>query len=171
MDFGDSVRTVFEQIQRHPALLDQLTLSKIYSFILHTARLRNDILLAQPSSIPLSSAPEFLPRAIQGFLSDLLGLSNGLVLACWSVFKNLIWRDDFVSQLQQNVEDGFRLYGINRGLSEYAAGFVNAMRANLSLLSLQYLISSQYALCYTGLLQSNPFEESAATGGCSVYSA
>ena len=113
----DRLDTIFSRLRLYPYLLACLTLSNIHQFIVHAALLKRDIYLAQPSAVSPMLAPEFLPYTIQLFLSQLVGVPAELVPTCWSIFKDLIWDDRYVAQLRTDTEDGFRLWGMDKGLS------------------------------------------------------
>ncbi|GJE98851.1 hypothetical protein PsYK624_150880, partial [Phanerochaete sordida] len=51
------------------------------------------------------------------FLSQLLNLDRSLVPECWNIFKDLVWCDEYVQDLLQNPENGFRSFGIALGLA------------------------------------------------------
>ncbi|KIJ90694.1 hypothetical protein K443DRAFT_62243, partial [Laccaria amethystina LaAM-08-1] len=64
---------------------------KLSCLIQYASRLKNEILLAQPSSHLPNVVPQFLPVSIIKFLASSCILSEREVEECWKVVKELVW--------------------------------------------------------------------------------
>ena len=76
----DSISYLLDVLSTSPELAAQLSLTQINHFITHCAHVKNDIIITQPSNVPLDIPPEFIPSSLIEFLSDLLGLEDDLVV-------------------------------------------------------------------------------------------
>ena len=65
-------------------------LEKLLSFIHYASRLKNEILLAQPSTQNTQKAPLDLPDAIEIFLAAVCNMVLEDVADCWGVVWDLI---------------------------------------------------------------------------------
>ena len=119
----DSLGDILNRFVQTPLLLEKLTLAKVHTFIIHAARLKNDIQLAQPSSVSHTDIPAFLPASVQAFLSELTDIPILLVPHCWTVLKDLVWNAQYVSALTEGVEAGFMRHGISKGLGAFSVVF------------------------------------------------
>ena len=115
----NSLSTILQRLNQHPALLEHLTLSNLHSFIVHAARAKHDIILAQPSTQPVHIPPQFLPTSIQHFLSNITGIPVIFVPTCWLVVCDLVWSDDYISKTQSNPHQVFAKHGLEKGLSAW----------------------------------------------------
>ena len=113
----DSLSHLLDALSATPELAARLTLAQLYRFVVCCARVKNEICIAQPADVRLDIPPEFLPPSLLEFLAALLEFEVVLVIQCWSVFKTLIWNDDYVAMLQQDPRKEFYEYGIERGYS------------------------------------------------------
>jgi hypothetical protein len=75
--------------QKYP----QLSFGQVQQFISLSSKLKDDILLAQPSSIPAFDPPEILPPTIVTFLQESCNISAACVDTCWNTLKSAIWND------------------------------------------------------------------------------
>jgi hypothetical protein len=114
--------------QEHP----DLSLNTIQKFISLVSRLKNNILLAQPSSILNESDPaDVLPPTIVTFLQTSCSISEDCVTSCWQVLKSTIWlnmktEEDSLS----TIFDDFAKHGHSRGLCAsflYINGVINLL--------------------------------------------
>ncbi len=82
-----------------------LTLGKLYRFITYAVSLKDDILLAQPSSHPPQIAPDHLPPSIQSFLASACEFTNPFTDLCWYTLKETIWHGggEFTQQENENI--------------------------------------------------------------------
>jgi hypothetical protein len=81
--------------EQHP----ELSFSQVQQFISLASRLKDDILLAQPSSVLAFDPPDVLPPTVSTFLQNSCGISMACVEACWDTLKPTIWHDT------QSLED------------------------------------------------------------------
>ena len=95
----DSLCELFVKLQPYPNLRAQLSLSQIWRFITHAALLKKDIILTQSARHDPMQPPQFLPPAIEEYLSKLLNLDSRLVEDCWTVLRDLVWNDDYIQDL------------------------------------------------------------------------
>lgn len=95
-----------------------LTLGKLYRFITYAVSLKDDILLAQPSSHPPQIAPDHLPPSIQSFLASACEFTNPFTDLCWYTLKETIWHGggEFTQQENDNI---FMQLGQPIGISTY----------------------------------------------------
>jgi hypothetical protein len=96
----------------HPGTLN---LSKLIKFVLYSASLKRDILLAQPAHHSPSHPPDFLPLSIVVFLSKACEIKEEVVRLCWDAVKQSVWdqEDDIAPQKERD----FREHGYRHGLS------------------------------------------------------
>ncbi|KAF8219141.1 hypothetical protein L208DRAFT_1342983 [Tricholoma matsutake] len=87
--------------EQHP----ELSVSQVQQFISLASRLKDNILLAQPSSVLAFDPPDVLPPTVSTFLQNRCGISMACVEACWDTLKTTIWHHD-----AQSLEDIFRFY-------------------------------------------------------------
>lgn len=100
-------------MQRYPGIM----LSQITHFIGLARKLKNDIILPQPPTVPEMQPPDILPPSIKIFLQSSCGLSEEGVGMCWDLLKGMIWegRDSLDSD---RILDGlFWAHGNHLGLS------------------------------------------------------
>jgi hypothetical protein len=64
-----------QQVQAHP-VLEQLSLNQIFAFLQLCSLLKNDIQLAQPPAVPITSAPHILPPSVANFVAESIGIPN-----------------------------------------------------------------------------------------------
>ncbi|KAF8219074.1 hypothetical protein L208DRAFT_1155257, partial [Tricholoma matsutake] len=70
-----------------------LSLGKIQQFVQLASKLKDDILLAQPSSILAFDPPANLPPTVTIFLQNSCKISQACVEDCWEVLSSTIWHD------------------------------------------------------------------------------
>jgi hypothetical protein len=78
---------LFPLIQRYPDLM----LSQISHFIGLARKLKNDIILTQPPTVPEMQPADILPPSIKIFLQSSCELSKDGVEMCWDLLKGMIW--------------------------------------------------------------------------------
>lgn len=108
----DSLSSILNRFVTTKVLFERLTLAKVHSFIVHAARLRNDILLTQPAAVSLDDIPAFLPTSIQAFLCELIDIPIELVPDCWTALKDLVWDARYVNALVESIDVGFMRHGL-----------------------------------------------------------
>ena len=97
-------------------VLNCLTIDKLTLFVDLTSKLKNDIILSQPPTVPVFEPPEFLPPSIRCFLGNSCGLTQTYVDDCWSVLKGVVWHRPAL--LEDSSEVAFGQHGLKQGLSE-----------------------------------------------------
>lgn len=113
----DSIEAIAHRLQNYPLLAQGLSLTNLHQFIVFAARLKPDIILAQPSSYVPEVPPEYLPTSIRQALSDLTGLDVSFIPACWTFVKDLAWNDAYNADLQLNTQRAFLQRGVAHGFS------------------------------------------------------
>jgi hypothetical protein len=103
-------------VQAHPILKD-LSLNQTFSFLRLCSNLKNDILLVQPLSVPITSAPSILPASIADFLAESIGIPKEYMMDCWSIFKDEAWSMSPSVEMIAVDEQMFRSNGWKRGIS------------------------------------------------------
>jgi len=98
--------------QHGPAQLKQFL-----SFIHYASRLKNEILLAQPSTQDTQTAPLDLPDGIEIFLAAVCDMLLQDVIDLWGVVRNLIWEMEVLDD--KAVSRSFWQHGIDMGLREF----------------------------------------------------
>ncbi|KAF8230776.1 hypothetical protein L208DRAFT_1280372, partial [Tricholoma matsutake] len=73
--------------QKHPELL----LQQILWFITLASKIKNDIILVQPTHVPSSDPPNILPPSITLFLGNSCGISETCVTSCWEALRSTVW--------------------------------------------------------------------------------
>jgi hypothetical protein len=92
----------------------QLSFGQVQQFISLASKLKDDILLVQPPSIPAIHPPELLPPTIATFLQDSCNISADCVGTCWSTLKSTIWND--TNSVEDHTKHQFAAQGHSRGL-------------------------------------------------------
>ncbi|KAF7314618.1 hypothetical protein MKEN_00935500 [Mycena kentingensis (nom. inval.)] len=78
--------------------------------------LQADIILVQPSAIPVNVAPPILPPSIILFLQDAFGIASDAVEALWDVIRDEVWVSP-MPKLSEEERELFRKHGWDRGLT------------------------------------------------------
>lgn len=99
--------------ERYP----ELSLGQIQQFISLATKLKDDILLAQPSSVLALDPPDVLPPTVLLFLQNSCNISLACVETCWDVLKTTIWHD--VHGLEDSVIHDFAVHGHSLGLCAF----------------------------------------------------
>ncbi|KAF8231666.1 hypothetical protein L208DRAFT_1162769, partial [Tricholoma matsutake] len=68
-----------------------LSFGQVQQFIALASKLKDDILLSQPSFVLMFDPPKFLPSTITTFLQKSCGISLACVEVCWEALKSTIW--------------------------------------------------------------------------------
>ena len=92
-------------------------LEQLLSFIHYASRLKNEILLAQPPTQDIQTAPLDLPDGIEYFLAAVCNMFLQDVIDCWGVVRNLVW--DMKILDDNAVSRSFWQHGIVSGLREF----------------------------------------------------
>ena len=104
------LRDVVNLSQEYP----QLSFHQVHQFILLASKLKDDILLAQPSSILAFDPPDIIPPTINTFLQHACKLSVDCVDTCWKTLKYTIWDD--ANSLEDSTIHDFAAHGYSLGL-------------------------------------------------------
>jgi hypothetical protein len=78
-----------------------ITLEQLIKFVAYSSRLKDNILLVQPSSYPASQTPILSPT-IQLFLSDACSIPLDAVPHFWAALANMSWN----TKLKLSSKDG-----------------------------------------------------------------
>lgn len=92
----------------------QLSFNQVHQFILLASKLKDDILLAQPSSILALDPPDIIPPTITTFLRHACKISADCVDTCWKTLKYTIWDD--ANSLEDSTIHDFAAQGYSLGL-------------------------------------------------------
>ena len=74
-----------------PSQYSELSLEQLIKFIMLASKLKHNIILVQPTSIPASHPPNILPPLITPFLQNSCGISETCVTSWWDTLKSIIW--------------------------------------------------------------------------------
>jgi len=96
--------------QRYP----ELSLGKIQQFVLLASKLKDDILLAQLSSILAFEPPVILPPTVTIFLQNSCEISQACVEDCWDILSSTIWHD--MHNFEDSIIADFAAHGHSLGL-------------------------------------------------------
>jgi hypothetical protein len=91
-----------------------LSLGKFQQFVVLAAKLKDDILLSQPTSVLVFDPPMILPPTVTTFLQNSCEISEPCVKACWEVLKSTIWHD--AKNLEDSITADFAAHGHSLGL-------------------------------------------------------
>jgi len=89
-------------------------LGHLLSFIHYASRLKNQNLLAQPSTQDAQTPPLDHPDGIEIFLAAVCDMLVQDVIECWGVVRNLVW--DMKILDDKAVSSSFWKHGIDSGL-------------------------------------------------------
>jgi hypothetical protein len=92
----------------------QLSFSQVQQFVLLASKLKDDIILAQPSSILVFDPPEILPPTIATFLQHCCDISADCVDSCWHTLKSTVWHN--TNSLEDSTIHDFAVHGHSLGL-------------------------------------------------------
>jgi hypothetical protein len=95
---------------------------KLSCLIQYASRLKNEILLAQPSSHLPNVIPQFLPVSIIKFLASSCILSEQEVEECWKVVKELVWSAYILDD--KALSAAFKGHGTDKGFSSLAVALI-----------------------------------------------
>jgi hypothetical protein len=96
--------------QQHP----ELSFGQVQQFICLASRLKDDILLAQPSSVLALNPPDVLPPTISAFLKNSCHISAACVEDSWDTLKTTIWND--AQRLDDSLINDFAAHGHSLGI-------------------------------------------------------
>jgi len=96
-------------------------LKQLLSFVHYASTLKNEILLAQPSTQNTQTAPLDLPDGIEIFLAAVCNMVPEDVADCWGVVRDLIWDMEILDD--EAVSRTFEQHGIDSGLREFERTF------------------------------------------------
>ncbi|KAG1846163.1 hypothetical protein C8R48DRAFT_543144, partial [Suillus tomentosus] len=102
----------------HPELQD-LSYIAITRFLRCASMLKDDILLPQPHSIPVTTAPDVLPPGITDFFSRSFDISCDAVDVLWDAVKHIAWTLPADGEEHEVIETMFQHHGQDQGISAY----------------------------------------------------
>ena len=91
-----------------------LTINQVFRFISLAIKLKDDIILVQPSSVSVSEPPEILPPTTMVFLQRSCEMMEEYVIDCWNILKLIIWYE--AGQFDGDYEDYFIRNGHSLGI-------------------------------------------------------
>ena len=107
-----------------------VTLERLTSFVTLVSQLKNEILLAQPSTHPVLASPAFLPPSVVRFLSQACGIDEVAVAHSWDILRDLIWMDASPLHGSGGVEAIFQKHGHALGFRESPSFFSHLDRTS-----------------------------------------
>lgn len=105
-------------LSHHPELQD-LSYITITRFLRCATMLKDDILLPQPHSSPVTTVPDVLPPGITTFFSRSFDISCDAVDALWDAVKHIAWTLPADSEEREIIEMMFQHHGQDLGISAY----------------------------------------------------
>ncbi|KAJ7190144.1 hypothetical protein GGX14DRAFT_580107 [Mycena pura] len=82
---------IFKFLSQVPGLKESVGMDKAMSFVRIAARLKDEIIVAQPPTYDPSTAPSELPEHVRSFLGGATDMPDEFVAGCWSAFSQTIW--------------------------------------------------------------------------------
>lgn len=133
MDDTTDLLGLLQLLKDNPVAFRSLNIIKIIRFSTLAARLKDDIILAQPPDHIASEPPLFLPRSIAMFLGAASGIPEDILPDCWRILRGTIWYEKDL--LREDREASFRKHGYGLGLSAYCIFFVSCSANQLDTLA------------------------------------
>ena len=90
MDHDISIGVLFGALQSCPSL-QSMPITSVTRFMCCASFLKDNILLAQPNTVPISTVPLFLPPSITDFLATSFDLTSDNVDVLWASMKHTVW--------------------------------------------------------------------------------
>lgn len=112
----DALLSIVNQLQESPEVIKHVTLRNLHLFVVHAARMKPDIVLAQLQGGNPHAPPQFLSTSIRDALADICSVPVDCVPSLWTALKTLVWDDNYVASLQENPQLVFMKHGIDKGL-------------------------------------------------------
>lgn len=113
----DELLKVIEPLAAHP-LLQTLSLFQLIEFLTSVSHLKRSILLAKRAAEPTNEPPAVIPRLIQKFLAESIGIDIKAIPDAWLILKGYAWNMPTTSACLDREKAAFREHGWNKGLSE-----------------------------------------------------
>lgn len=113
----DKLLNVVQPLAAHPQL-KTLSLFQLVELLTRISRLKRSILLAKRAAEPTDEPPSLLPRLIQRFLAESIGMEMEAIPDTWSILKGYAWGMPTTSECLDGEKAAFREHGWNKGLSE-----------------------------------------------------
>jgi hypothetical protein len=104
---------VFKFLSQVPGLKEAVGMDKAMAFVRLAARLKDEIVLAQPSDYDPSTAPSELPEHVRSFLGGATELPDQFVSGCWSAFSETIWTYNEDGSSSGKDAQMFREFGLD----------------------------------------------------------
>lgn len=114
---------VVKLLAEHP-LLCSLSLMQLVEYLTRVSALKRSISLAKRSAEPTDEPPDVLPRLIQRFIAESIGVDMHAASAAWPILKAYAWTMPTVSGWVEKEKAAFSAHGWNKGLSEYILDFM-----------------------------------------------
>ncbi|KAJ7602958.1 hypothetical protein DFH06DRAFT_1257773 [Mycena polygramma] len=114
MSTMDEVLAFLSQV---PGLKESIGMDKATAFVRLASRLKDEIVLAQPSTYDPSTAPSELPEHVRSFLGEATDMPDEFVSGCWSAFSQTIWTHEEDGSSSGKDAKMFREFGLDHLLS------------------------------------------------------
>ena len=116
-----------------------ITFEQLIKFTAYASRLKDDLLLVQPSSYSLSRGPPILSPAIQLFLSEACLIPLDAIPQIWVALANISWTTKLeLASTDGNFEAAYRTFGHTRGICMYLKlALMRGSHQSLNYLALQ----------------------------------
>lgn len=114
----DKLLDIVNAFAQHPQL-QSLTLPQLMEFLTRVSTLKRSILLAKRAGEPTDLPPDILPRLVQRFLAESIGIDIGAIPDAWVLLKEYAWVMPTLSAFTEKENAAFHAHGWNMGLSEF----------------------------------------------------
>ncbi|KAJ7871333.1 hypothetical protein B0H13DRAFT_2012715 [Mycena leptocephala] len=108
---------VFKFLSQVPGLKEAVGMDKAMAFVRLAARLKDEIVLSQPSTYDPSKAPSEIPEHVRSFLGGATDMPDEFVSGCWSAFSETIWTYDNDGTSSGKDAQMFREFGLDHLLA------------------------------------------------------
>jgi hypothetical protein len=112
----DKFLPVIKRLAKHAALRS-LSFPQLVEFLSLVSVLKRNISLARRAEEPSDQPPGVLPRLIQRFLAESLGVDMSVIFDAWPILKHYAWDMPHVSTYFRREKEAFSAYGWGKGLS------------------------------------------------------
>ncbi|KAG2037726.1 hypothetical protein BDR03DRAFT_1010555 [Suillus americanus] len=116
-----SFQLLIQQLELSSDAITTASISSLFCFITIGTTLKNDIILAEPSSTPINEPLNVLPPAIAKFLGAGCSISPAQVSDAWALLKDIIW----TGGIKMDTGELWETEGMHRGFPDVLEAICN----------------------------------------------
>ena len=117
MDHDISIGALFGALQSCPSL-QSMPITSVTRFMHCASLLKDNILLAQPNTVLISTAPLFLLPSITDFLATSFDLTSDNIDVLWASVKHTVWALPTEDEEKAASDAIFQKFGSQLGFSK-----------------------------------------------------